>query len=169
MKLDFCPTCAAAMHALDDTHYRCVNGHEYFNNPRTAAAIILVNDRNKLLFSERAREPQKGKYDFPGGFVDFGETAQAAAARELEEELGVTSQDLTLITTVANHYTELTTTVDCVYICRTWEGEITPDDDVASVAWKPISFIESPEFAWFDAYKHLPEILRDILATDPAV
>lgn len=164
MKLDFCPTCGATLTAQDDTHYRCENGHDYFNNPRAAVAIILVNPEGQLLFAERAREPQKGKYDFPGGFVDYGETGQQAIEREAEEELGITPQSLTLVTTVSNHYDALTTTVDLIYICREWDGEITPADDVASVTWQPISFIEGPEFAWPEGYKHLPELLKSMLA-----
>lgn len=163
MKLDFCPTCGATLEAQDSTHYRCINGHDYFNNPRAAVATILVNANGELLFAERARNPQKGKYDLPGGFVDFGETGEQAAMREAKEELGVTPRSLTLVATVSNHYDALTTTVDLIYICREWDGEITPDDDVASVAWKPISFIEGPDFAWPEGYKHLPELLRNVL------
>ena len=166
MKLDFCPACGADLSAQDNTHYTCVNGHDYFNNPRAAAAVILINSKGELLFGERAREPQKGKYDFPGGFVDFGETGEQAAEREMQEELSVKPLDLTLVTTIANHYDKLTTTVDLIYICRKWEGELQPADDVASLVWKPLSFLEGPEFAWPEGYKHLPEALRAILATD---
>jgi mutator protein MutT len=163
MKLDFCTACGAELSAQDDTHYKCVNGHDYFNNPRAATAIILINDKDELLFAERARNPQKGKYDFPGGFVDFGETAETAARRELQEELGVESQRLELITTIANRYDELTTTVDCIYICRAWTNEILPADDVASISWQPVSFIETSAFAWPEGYKDLPQTLHDYL------
>jgi mutator protein MutT len=148
MKLDFCPTCGAALTAANPTVYHCQNGHEYYNNPRAGVAIILTDGQGNVLFARRGREPQKGKCDFPGGFVDFNENAPEAAVRELHEELDITPDSLELIGTVKNAYDPLTSTVDCIYLCPAWQGELTAQDDVAALEWHPIDFLRSDEFAW---------------------
>jgi len=158
MKLNFCPTCAAPLTASTTTHYRCPAGHEYFNNPRATVLLLLINDQSELLFARRAHEPQKDKYDFPGGFVDYGETGLQAVQRELAEETGAQALQLTLIGSVANEYEELVSTVDCVYACTAWQGELTPQDDVAALEWQPLDFMNSAQFAW-------PGVYRDQLYT----
>lgn len=165
MKLEFCPTCGLPTQKLDNTHYRCEAGHDYYNNPRAAVVIILLNKNNELLYSKRAHDPMKDKFDLPGGFVEFGENATEALLRESQEELGITPTDAKLITTVSNHYIENVTTVDCIYLCHAWEGELLPADDVISVEWHPLEFMQSDQFAWPEAYKPLYEMLQEQLLT----
>ncbi len=50
-------------------------------------AIILRN--NKVLLVRRAEEPERGKWCFPGGRIELGETAEEAITREMKEELGI--------------------------------------------------------------------------------
>ena len=54
-----------------------------------AAAGVLVHIEGGILLIERAREPGKGLWDIPGGFVDPDESAEQAAAREVLEETGL--------------------------------------------------------------------------------
>jgi mutator protein MutT len=156
------------MAANTPTNYRCTNDHEYFNNPHAAVAVILVNEAGELLYAKRGKvgDPELGKFDFPGGFVDFGENAPAAAVRELDEELGIVPNDLEIIDTVANRYGEFTTTLDCIYLCRSWQGEITSRDDVAAVEWHSLDFLRSDAFAW-PAYQALYGTLAKRLALHP--
>lgn len=162
MKLIYCPACAAPLTKLDDTNYHCANGHPYFNNPHAACSVVFINDKQEILFSKRAHEPAKGKYDFPEGFLDHNEDAYHAAQRELKEELGIdiTLDDLQLIDTSPNHYQENDTAADFVFLCHTWRGAMQPADDVAEVAWKPIEFLRSSEFAW--PYPYLYDKLRKL-------
>lgn len=63
-------------------------GWRLYRSPVTAvAAILTLGDR--FVFSRRSREPARGLLDLPGGFVDPGESAEQAMARELNEELGI--------------------------------------------------------------------------------
>ncbi|MCH8087573.1 MAG: NUDIX hydrolase, partial [Chloroflexi bacterium] len=57
-------------------------------NPRVASGAI-VRYEEKLVLLRREIEPAYGKWVFPGGFVDRGETLEAAAMREAQEEAGV--------------------------------------------------------------------------------
>ncbi len=50
----------------------------------------IWNTHNALLLIQRLREPEAGHWGLPGGKIDFGETAQTATIREIQEELGIT-------------------------------------------------------------------------------
>lgn len=68
--------------------FLCEEGHETWISPRpVASAVLRVGDCVVLV--RRGIEPQKGKWCLPGGFVNPGESAQAAAGRELWEETGI--------------------------------------------------------------------------------
>lgn len=52
----------------------------------------------ELLLITRGRDPHKGMYAFPGGFVDYGEDPKKACLRELKEECSVDGIEPKLIT-----------------------------------------------------------------------
>jgi 8-oxo-dGTP diphosphatase len=54
------------------------------------AAVIERSDRRLLIGQRRRNDTSPLKWEFPGGKVRDGETPEAALARELQEELGVT-------------------------------------------------------------------------------
>src|SRR5206468_11898976 len=57
---------------------------------RVAAAVIVRPDGDVLLAQRPPGKPYAGYWEFPGGKLEPGETAAAALARELHEELGLT-------------------------------------------------------------------------------
>ena len=60
--------------------------------------VIIVFDKNdeKILMCKRVKEPYKGKFNLVGGKVEQGETELDAAYRELNEETGITRDDISL-------------------------------------------------------------------------
>jgi ADP-ribose pyrophosphatase YjhB (NUDIX family) len=61
----------------------------------------IVDERPVVLLVKRGNFPDIGEWAFPGGFVGPDETCEEAAARELEEEAGITGVDLEQLYTVS--------------------------------------------------------------------
>ncbi len=160
MTIKFCQQCAALLTQKTVTQYDCPNGHSSWNNPHAAVTVAIVKD-DQILFSKRAAEPNKGKYDMPGGFMEYGEDPIAAVKRETMEETGLTIHSLELIGASTHEYEPNSSTTDLIYVCKNWSGEPVAQDDVAELAWKPVEFIDSDEFAW--EYPELSEKISHFL------
>jgi len=87
----YCPKCAmAAMRVVGSKLLRCeACGFELYMNPAAAVAGVIVDECGRMVVTVRGKEPGKGLWDLPGGFVDPGETAEEALAREIREEVGL--------------------------------------------------------------------------------
>lgn len=59
------------------------------DRPWLTVDCVVFDDEDRLLLIRRRNPPFKGEYALPGGFVDVGETVEAAALRELNEETGL--------------------------------------------------------------------------------
>jgi len=87
----FCPECGNTLtreippgdHKTRSICRSC--GHVGYSNP-TPLVAVFVCCGDKILWIRRGIEPQKGRWAFPGGFVESDETPQEAASRELQEE-----------------------------------------------------------------------------------
>ena len=58
--------------------------------------IVYNKEENKILMCKRAKEPYKGKYNLVGGKLEENEDSLEGAYRELEEETGITKDDIIL-------------------------------------------------------------------------
>ena len=61
--------------------------------PRIGVAVI-VRRNNKILAGRRINSHGEGQWAFPGGHLEFGETPEACASRELMEETGLEADNL---------------------------------------------------------------------------
>ena len=61
--------------------------------------VILVynKEQDKILMCKREKEPYMGKYNLVGGKVELGEDILSSAYRELQEETGITKNDIKLV------------------------------------------------------------------------
>jgi len=70
-----------------DSIYRALSfkyGKRFIYPPKLTVDVIVVNSKNQVLLIERKNKPYG--WAIPGGFVDYGETVEHAAVRELLEE-----------------------------------------------------------------------------------
>jgi ADP-ribose pyrophosphatase YjhB (NUDIX family) len=92
--IKFCPLCGGEMElrvVLPDRKRlkACTKcGFVHYPQPKLVAGCLVV-DAGRALLLRRGNEPRRGKWTFPGGYVDFGETMTEAALRETREEVGM--------------------------------------------------------------------------------
>jgi ADP-ribose pyrophosphatase len=117
----FCPRCGTEADPLGQVPFRCDQcGFAFFFGPVTAVGGIIRDSADQILLIVRAREPGRGLYGLPGGFIDRGETAERALRREIEEEVGLRVSSTRFLTTLPNTYTyhEVTAAVlDLFFVC----------------------------------------------------
>ncbi len=65
--------------------------------PLLATDCVVFDGAGRLLLIERLNEPYAGRFALPGGFVEIGESVEAACRRELAEETGIAAGGLTLV------------------------------------------------------------------------
>lgn len=92
---------------------------------RVAAAIICDNITHptQIFATARGYGDFKGKWEFPGGKIEAGETPQEALVREIEEELDTEIMVGELITTVEYDYPTFHLSMDCFW-AQVKEGEL---------------------------------------------
>ena len=103
-------------------------------------AAALVNSNIEVLLAQRpVGKRLAGKWEFPGGKVETDESPEAALARELCEELGITvdTKDLEPFWFLSHDYSAEFQfhLLMPVYLCRSWQGEPQPKEH-AAIAWK---------------------------------
>ncbi len=104
---NFCPNCTSEDFSFEnDFKFHCNTCDFVLYHNIAAAVAVIIKHEDKILFTVRNVEPDKGKWDLPGGFIDPNENAEEAACRELKEELGLDllPKDLKYITTSPNNY-----------------------------------------------------------------
>ena len=57
--------------------------------PKVGIGVIIYNDKNQILFIKRKGKHGDGEWSFPGGKLDFGESFEECARREVLEEVGI--------------------------------------------------------------------------------
>ena len=88
-------------------------------------AGILVDKIGRVLIAERLRDhPMAGYWEFPGGKIHDGESADEALERELVEELGVSALEHTPFMQLDHDYPDRLVSLDFRLVTR-WQGEAT--------------------------------------------
>ncbi len=101
-------------------------------------AVVLRGPRALLV--RRGRPPMAGRWGFPGGLLELGESLAEGAVRELKEETGVVATPLETLTAVDSIARDGQGRVRVHYVLvavrALWqEGEGVAGDDAEDVAW----------------------------------
>jgi ADP-ribose pyrophosphatase YjhB (NUDIX family) len=151
----FCPRCAAPRPADNAGHtpYRCgACGLTFYFNPSVAAAAFVYDPAGRVLLIRRAKDPAAGKLGVPGGFIDFGESAEDGLRREVREEVGLEVARLRFLVSFPNlyHYREVAYPVVDLYFAA---DAVTPEaakplDAVAGIEWRRPADVPDAEVAF---------------------
>jgi ADP-ribose pyrophosphatase YjhB (NUDIX family) len=152
-----CPRCGSRdLVAHGDKACRCeACGFRYYQNS-AAAVVAVVEHQGRLILGRRAREPQRGLWGMPGGFVDDRETLEQAVRRETREETGLEIEVVGYLGSMWNEYpyagvTYLST--DALFHCRAVDlARLSPGDEVTEIAVVEPGEIDRETLA-FESYR----------------
>lgn len=128
----------------------------------TVDAILISRKRNSVLLIERGREPFKGNWALPGGFIEMDEELDMACQRELEEETGIRVGELKQFRAYGSVRRDPRHRTISVIFYTFLDDEIPAmaGDDASRAKWFPIE--ELPALA-FDHQQILEEFRKEVL------
>jgi len=130
----FCPLCAAELGecTLDGAPRRWCSscGFVYWEHPHPAAAAVVAS-ADRVLCVRRRYPPEAGGWCLPGGFIEPGETVEAAACREVREETGIEVEAVRQIGVFG--------VVIAFVAARPVGGDLAPGSDALQAEWFPES------------------------------
>ena len=130
--------------------------------PLAVVCVALIDTDGRVLLAQRPEgKPMAGLWEFPGGKIGAGETPEAALIRELREELGIDVAESCLAPfTFASHAYEDFHILLLLYLCRRWQGHVTPREG-QRLAW--VRKAKFADYAMPEADKPLVAMLRDVI------
>ncbi|MDZ7798740.1 MAG: NUDIX domain-containing protein [Patescibacteria group bacterium] len=160
----YCPQCKTKLvkknlHTSDPVRLCCPRcGYVQYNNPAPTVTGLFKKD-NKYLFSQRAIEPLKNYWDFPGGFIESFEPPKKALKREMKEELtvAITKADFFGVYIDKYFYNEKDQSTLNLYYLVKYQGHLKPKDDVKAIEWFTLDNL--PEKI---AFKHIYQVIKDL-------
>jgi 8-oxo-dGTP diphosphatase len=117
-----------------------------YKNPALTVDALVINKKQEILLIKRLKDPFKGFFAFPGGFVDYGEDPEKAVLRELEEEThlkGIGKPELVSVKgdpsrDPRQHVVTIAYKVDIDFNSL---SSMRADDDAEDVQWIPLESI----------------------------
>jgi len=105
-------------------------------NTLLVSAVALIDMDGRVLLAQRPEgKSMAGLWEFPGGKVEAMETPEVALVRELKEELGIDTWESCLAPlTFASHTYDNFHLLMPVFVCRKWNGIVSPQEGQA-LAW----------------------------------
>jgi ADP-ribose pyrophosphatase YjhB (NUDIX family) len=138
MAVNFCSQCGTRLVEKDTgDRFRPVCpacGHVVYLNAIVAAGT-LVEERGQVVLVRRGAQPKAGHWALPGGYVEADESAEEAAIRETQEEVGLGVELDGLLDVYSFDNTPLGKGVLLLYAAHVTGGELQAGDDAVEAAF----------------------------------
>jgi 8-oxo-dGTP diphosphatase len=125
---------------------------------RAVAAALILRGEKVLICQRRPDQPLGSKWEFPGGKIEAGETAEEALRRELKEELDIDATISTLVAHVRHNYRSGGAVDLQFFLVKEYRGDVT-NLIFQDVRWCPLRNL--PEYDFVTADRNL---VRDLAA-----
>ena len=162
-----CPACGSERFIQNNIKSKQCEacGFVYYINASAAVAAFIVNTSGELLVCRRGKDPEKGTWDLPGGFVDEHESAEEAISREIDEELHAKVTDATYLFSLPNEYlySRMTVpTLDMFFKCTLEDmSDLKPSDDVEDCFFVPVNELNPEKFGMKSVSKAVGMFLKN--------
>jgi mutator protein MutT len=155
MEYSFCPKCGGALESRflktsEPARLVCKQcDFVFFLDPKVAACTV-IHQAGGIVLLQRAIEPGYGKWVFPGGYVDRGETVEDAAVREAREEVNLEVRLVSLLGVYSYRHSPV---IIVVYLAEVTGGLLTAADEAldvrlfspAGIPWDELAFPSTRE------------------------
>lgn len=160
----FCPRCGGRLnerYAEGRDRLICEKcGFIFYQNPVPAAAVILQQHR-RILLVKRKFEPRAGEWSLPAGFIEWGESPEQTAIREVQEETGLNVALHSLYGVYRGKDYPDYEILLVVYRGEILSGELRPGDDAIEAQWFDLA--QLPENIAFQLHRNILAELRTCL------
>ncbi|MCX7549673.1 NUDIX domain-containing protein [Xanthomarina sp. F2636L] len=129
--------------------------------PKVAVDIVVINEKKEVLLIDRWKKPFG--FALPGGFVEYGESVEEAAIRELIEETSIATSKLLFLGVYSKPNRDPRTQVVSIafkYFVNSESVKIKDGGDAKKVFWKHLSDLSNLKLV-FDHY----DIVKDAIKT----
>ncbi|MFA6252241.1 MAG: NUDIX domain-containing protein [Candidatus Paceibacterota bacterium] len=117
------------------------------NKPKVGVGVLILKE-GKILFGKRKGSHGEGEYAFPGGHLEYMESFEDCAKREVMEECGINIKDVrfqflaNVITYAPKHYVH----IGVIAQWESGEAEVLEMEKSESWNWYPLEELPSPMF-----------------------
>ena len=117
-----------------------------YENPVPAVCAVVCDGPDRILLVQRKVPPQQGAWCLPGGFMELGETPEAAVLRELAEETGLQGEVEELLGLKAAPNRIYNTVLVAGYRVKPLSDGLEAGDDAMAVRWYSVAALPPVAF-----------------------
>jgi ADP-ribose pyrophosphatase YjhB (NUDIX family) len=156
---EWCPRCREQLRG-NEARVECpACGFVFYASSKATSGALVEDGDGGVLLVRRAKEPFKGHWDIPGGFLEEGEHPLDGLRRELREETGLEVEPVEFLGVWMDRYGGDSTaeaTLNLYWTARVMSGEARAADDVDDLRWFGLDELPPPDAL---AFENVPLVL----------